>query len=122
MDPWFTPLKIGSLLFNMLTIDEEAGIEVIGVYYLEKSFSEMSFPGHDEFENFHKERVKKEEFDFEIFRTGIINAKLKYDDLNPFFIYAGNYYRWNQRITSLKSLFRLESTDLKIISYRIFVT
>ena len=51
-DAWSTPLKIGSLYLNMLTIDEEVAIEVIGIYNLTYSFSKMSFPKHDEFKKY----------------------------------------------------------------------
>ena len=95
----------------MLIIDEEAGIELIGVYNLEKSFRKMSFPANDEFEIFDRARNYKEKFDLEVFRTGIQFSKLKYDDLEPLFIYAGNYHRWKDRPASLEKLFRLGTTD-----------
>ena len=109
-DAWSTPLKIGSLLFNMMVIEEDACIEVIGTYYLEHSFSKMSFPQHDEYDNFTQQRQEKEKLDIDIFRCSFKDAKTKYDKLKPFFIYAGNYYRWNRRLASLKVIFRLGSS------------
>ena len=111
-DAWSTPLKIGSLLFNMLVIDEDICIEVIGIYNLENSFSKMSFRQHDEYDNFTQKREEKEKLDVDIFRCGFKDAKAKYDELEPFFIYAGNYYRWNRRLASLKVFFRLGSSEL----------
>ena len=119
-DAWSTPLKMGSLYLNVLTIDEAVAIEVIGIYNLVTSFSKMSFPYQDEFKNFQRERVEKERDDLEIFRAGIEQlAKDKLYDLTPFFIYAGNYYRWNDRMILLHSILRQGSLRLKPM-YRVY--
>ena len=72
----------------------------------------MSFPRHENFHNYQRERVEKEREDLEIFQSGIRQAsKCQSDHLQPFFIYAGNYYRWKERVGFLKSIFRLESNN-----------
>ena len=106
-DAWSTPHKIGSLFLNMLIIDENSAIEVLGIHHLANSYSKMSFPRHDEYQNYQRERIKKETEDLEMFQTGIQQAlKFQYNHLKPFVIHAGNYYRWNERVKLLKSLFR----------------
>ena len=108
-DAWSTPLKIGSLFLNLLIIDENSAIEVLGIHHLANSYSKMSFPRHNEFHNYERERFEKERQDLEVFQTGIEQgSKCQLDHLKPFFIYAGNYYRWKERVGFLKSIFRPE--------------
>lgn len=111
-DAWSTPHKIGSLFLNMLIIDENSAIEVLAIHHLANSYSKMSFSRHDEFQNYQRERIKKETEDLKVFQTGIEQAsKCQFDHLKPFFIYAGNYYRWKERVGFLKSIFRSESNN-----------
>ena len=38
-----TPLKIGNLVLNWFGIDELAGFEILGIYYLKKISDDMDF-------------------------------------------------------------------------------
>ena len=41
-DPWDVSMKAGNSYFNRIGIDENAGFELLGVYYLKKSFRAMT--------------------------------------------------------------------------------
>ena len=73
----------------------------------------MSYFQHEEYNNFEKERNEKEKLDLKIFDAGIQQAKEHiFDELQPLFIYAGNYYRFRTELVNscvdFSLFFRLE--------------
>ena len=58
-DSYFTPLKIGNRFFNRVAIDENAGFEIMSVFYLKPSSWKMAYPDHNEYKDFKNERKIK---------------------------------------------------------------
>ena len=66
-----------------------------GVFYLQNNNCKIGYFEHEEYENFEEERIKKELFDQEIIDEAVKQAsEHEFCDLQPLFIYAGNYYRY----------------------------
>ena len=56
---------------NRFAIDEDAAHEVVGVYYLHQSSSELCDPKNEAYANYEIERQQKEHFDNKVFQKGI---------------------------------------------------
>ena len=56
---WLTSLKIGNLLMNRFAVEEDAASEVLKIFELEKTLTEMSFHKHPNYKNFTEERKQK---------------------------------------------------------------
>ena len=58
-DAFFTPEKIGHLLMNQFSVDEDASFEVLNVLELGKSSDRISRPRNPDYGNFENERKEK---------------------------------------------------------------
>ena len=58
-DPWNVAMKAGNSYFNRMGIDEDAGFELLGVYYLKKSFYKMAKKHDKDYGKYEAERKEK---------------------------------------------------------------
>ena len=58
-DAYNVSMKAGNSYFNRFGIDEDAGFELLGVYYLKKSFRKMSDDLNEDYGKYEAERKEK---------------------------------------------------------------
>ena len=70
-EEWKCQESIGNLYLNRFAIDEDAGHEVLGVYYLKQSSAEMCYEKHELYSKYAIERLQKERFDMKMIERGL---------------------------------------------------
>lgn len=70
-EEWKCQESIGNLYLNRFAIDEDAGHEVLGVYYLKQSSAEMCYEKHELYSKYAIERQHKERFDNKMYERAI---------------------------------------------------
>ena len=58
-DAFITPAKIGDMFMNRFAIDENASCEILKTFEIGKNSLEMSWSGHENYENLVEERKQK---------------------------------------------------------------
>ena len=110
VDAFITPLKGGNMILNRFCIDEDAAFELSGVNYLKKfrkvfsdtekgkEYSENCIHSYSKL-NFHEHLVilQKEHFDEEVITAALQKiSENEAKELKIHFVYAGDYYYWNE--------------------------
>ena len=58
-DAFFTPMNIGNLFMNRFAVEEDAASEVLKIFELEKTSTEISYRNDPNYMNFMEERKQK---------------------------------------------------------------
>lgn len=88
IDPWSSPSKMGNSYINRFVIDEEAGFELLGVYYLSK-WGDVS---QNEKYPCRQKNIEDRFFDKELIDSGVTKAaEYQTERLNTHFIFAGDH-------------------------------
>ena len=113
-DAAITPLKIGNSYLNYFGIDEDAAVEILEIYHLKKSSKQMTSTISRKYKD------EKEDFDFEIIKTGIKKAaENQSTDYQTLLIYAGYDYQYSSHLMSMvlngMRSYRLRSATLTML-------